>query len=226
MSILSTRVGFIIRETGQALERFGYDLGWVYTGKERWREHIYRSQPLSPVNGTVPSTGKGVFVAPCANVTGNVTLGRGVSVFYNAIIRGDAAPVTIGAGSNVQDGTTIGTALTSPSQDTKPVVIGDNVTIGHAATLRGCVVEDEALIGMGACIMQDARVERGAMVAAGAVVLPGTTVPTGELWGGNPAKKLRGLKDEEAAFLPKSAEMYQDLAKMHRKDCDAASEGL
>jgi gamma-carbonic anhydrase len=226
MALFAARIGFALRETGQALERFGYDLGWVYTGLERWREHLCRSQPLNPVNGAAPSVGKGVFVAPCANVAGDVKLGKGVSIFYNAVVRGDAASVTIGDGSNVQDGTTIGTALSGTGQDEQSVLIGSNVTIGHSATLRSCTIEDEALIGMGACILQGATVQKGAMVAAGAVVLPGTTIPTGELWGGNPAKRLRALKPEEASFLPKSAEMYRDLARLHRKDCEAASAGL
>jgi gamma-carbonic anhydrase len=226
MSLLAARIGFAIRETGQALERLGYDLGWVYTGMERYREHIYRSQPTSAVMGTVPVAEKNVFIAPCANITGDVKLGQRSSVFYNAVIRGDAAPVTIGAGTNVQDGATIGTALTGVGQDEIPVSIGENVTIGHAATLRSCTVEDEALIGMGACVLQGAVVQRGAMVAAGAVVLPCTTIPSGELWGGNPAKYLRRLKPEEASFLPRSAEVYCDLAKLHMKDCAAAGAGL
>jgi gamma-carbonic anhydrase len=226
MSVLAARVGFAIRETGQALERFGYDFAWKYTGLERWREHIYRSQPTAAVNGTVPTADKTVFIAPCANVTGDVQFGKKASVFYNAIIRGDAAPVRIGAGANVQDGATIGTALTGTSQDEQPVTIGDNVTIGHAATLRGCTVEDEALIGMGACVLEGAVVERAAMVAAGAVVMPKTVVPTGELWGGNPAKRLRDLKPQETSFLPLSADHYMDLAKAHGKDCAAASAGL
>ena len=226
MSLFAARLGFAIRETGQALERFGYDLGWVYTGMERWREPIYRSQPTAPVNGSAPVADKTVFIAPCANVTGDVKFGKKASVFYNAIIRGDAASVSIGAGTNVQDSATIGTALTAPGQDEHPVIIGDNVTIGHAATLRGCIVEDEALIGMGACVQQGAVVERGAMVAAGAVVAPGTVVATGQLWGGNPAKHLRDLKPQETAFLPQSAEHYMELAKQHGKDCSAASSGL
>lgn len=222
----AARVGFAIRETGQALERFGYDVGFVYVGFERYREHIWRSQPTSPVYGKAPTLDKTVFIAPNANVTGDVKLGRKASVFYNAIVRGDAAPVSIGAGTNVQDSATIGTALTGTGQTEVAVNIGDNVTIGHSATLRGCTVEDEALIGMGACVLEGAVVEKGAMVAAGAVVLPGSVVPSGQLWGGNPAKLLRSLKPEETAFLPRSAAAYIDLAKQHKGDCATASVGL
>lgn len=226
MSLLLSRFGLSLRESGQALERVGYDLGWVYTGLERYREHIYRSQPLSPVNGAAPSVHKSAFVAPNANVTGNVQIGKGASVFYNSIVRGDGAQVIIGQGTNVQDGCTISTASAGVGQNDTPVNLGDNVTVGHAATLRGCTIEDEALIGMGACVLDGARVERGGMVAAGAVVLPGTVVPTGELWGGNPARRLRELKCEEKAFLPRSASLYKDVAKQHRADCAEASQGL
>ena len=225
-AVTLSRVGGVIRETGQALERFGYDLGWVYTGLERYREHIFRSQPISPVNGAAPVVHKNAFIAPSANVTGDVKIGKGSSVFYNTVIRGDAAPITIGEGSNVQDGCTVSTSVSGVGQEEAAVTIGDNVTIGHAATLRGCTLKDGAWVGIGACVMEGATVERGAMVAAGAVVLPGSVVPTAEVWAGNPAKCLRELKPEEAKFLPQSAGIYADLAKQHRATCQNASLGL
>jgi gamma-carbonic anhydrase len=225
-SVTLSRVGGVIRETGQALERFGYDLGWVYTGLERYREHIFRSQPISPVNGAAPEVHKNAFIAPSANVTGDVKIGKGSSVFYNTVIRGDAALITIGEGTNVQDGCTVSTAVSGVGQAETGVTIGHNVTIGHAATLRGCTVEDGAFIGIGACVMEGATVERGAMVAAGAVVLPGSTVPASEVWAGNPAQCLRDMKPEEAKFLPESASLYSDLAKQHRATCQNASLGL
>lgn len=226
MSLLLSRLGHAIRETGQAIERLGYDLGWVYVGLERYREPLSRSQPLSPVNGHMPDIAKDAFVAPGANLTGHVILRSGSSVFYNCVVRGDAAPVVIGKGSNVQDGSTIGTAFSGVNQSQKPVIIGENVTIGHAATLRGCTVEDLALVGMGACVLEGAVVQRGAMVAAGAIVSPNTIVPSGELWGGKPARFLRKLKPEEVAFLPVSAEMYVQTARDHKKDCLAAAAHL
>jgi carbonic anhydrase/acetyltransferase-like protein (isoleucine patch superfamily) len=217
-----SRVGGILRETGQALERFGYDLGWVYTGLERYREHIFRSQPVSPVNGAAPQVHKNAFIAPSANVTGDVKIGKGSSVFYNTVIRGDAAPITIGEGTNLQDGCTVSTSMSGVGQAETAVTIGHNVTVGHAATLRGCTVQDGAFVGIGACVMEGAVVECGAMVAAGAVVLPGCTVPAAQVWAGNPAKCLRELKPEEAQFLPRSAGLYTDLAKQHRATCQKA----
>lgn len=225
-AVTLSRVGGVIRETGQALERFGYDLGWVYTGLERYREHIFRSQPTSPVNGAAPEAHRNVFIAPSANVTGDVKIGKGSAVFYNTVIRGDAAPITIGEGTNVQDGCTVSTSVSGAGQEETAVSIGHNVTIGHAATLRGCTLEDGAWVGIGACVMQGATVESGAMVAAGAVVLPGSVVPASQVWAGNPAKYLRELKPEEVKFLPRSAGLYTDLAKQHRTTCQNASFGL
>jgi gamma-carbonic anhydrase len=226
MAFVLSRVGLAVRETGQALERFGYDLGWVYTGLERYREHIFRSQPTAPVNGAIPDVHKNAFIAPTANVTGDVKIGKGSSVFYNAVIRGDAAPVRIGEGTNVQDGCTISTCLSGVGQEETPVSIGHNVTVGHGATLRGCTIEDQAWVGIGACILEGAKVERGAMIGAGAVVLPGSVIPSSEVWAGNPAKRLRDLKPEEVAFVPRSASLYSDLAKQHRAACQKASADL
>lgn len=226
MAKAMSRIGSSVREMGQALERLGYDMGWVYVGFERYREPLNRSQILMPVDGHLPVVAPDAFVAPSANVSGNVSLGTGASIFYNCVVRGDAASVSIGKGSNVQDGSTIATARTGVSQFELPVVIGENVTIGHAATLRSCQIDDLALIGMGACVLEGARVEHSAMVAAGAVVLPGTVVPSGQLWGGNPARFLRDLKPEESAFLPTSASMYVQTAASHKEVCDAAAAAL
>ena len=91
------------------------------------------------------------------------------------------------------------------------------MTIGHQTSIHGCTIEDEALIGMGAILLEGSRVEKGAMVAAGAVVQPGTIVPAGEIWGGRPAKHLRALKPEEKKFLSESAEHYVNVSAEHIK---------
>lgn len=135
------------------------------------------------------------------------------------LLSGDDARVTIGDATNVQDGAVLST---TPSPDAggaaggapRPLAVGRGVTIGHGARLSaGAVVGDNALIGMGAVVCEDAVVEGGAIVAAGAVVPRGATVPAGQLWAGAPAAYLRGLKPEEAAFLPLSSERYAELAK-------------
>ena len=166
--------------------------------------------------GQAPELGNNVFVAPSANVIGNVKIGAQSSVWYGAVIRGDTASVSIGSQTNVQDNTII--HVTQHGRKTGgpvPVVIGDKVTIGHAVTLHGCTIEAESLVGMGATVLDGAVVEKHAMVAAGAVVTMGTRVPSGQVWAGSPAKYLRDLTPEEVAFLSQSAGNYVELAKTH-----------
>jgi carbonic anhydrase/acetyltransferase-like protein (isoleucine patch superfamily) len=162
-----------------------------------------------------PHLGHGVFVAPNAAVIGNVKLADNASVFYGSVIRGDHGTVSIGRNSNVQDGCTIRTNTGSIGEHDANVTIGDNVTIGHSVTLNACTVQDEALIGMGASLGAGSVVEKGAMVAAGAVVAPKTTIPAGQIWGGNPAKFLRDMKPEEKSFLKESADAYVGVAADH-----------
>ena len=140
---------------------------------------------------------------------------------------GDGAPVVIGDDTNIQDGATvrttpedIGTAPSSSSgRSNAPTTLGARVTVGHNASIgAGVSVGDEALIGMGASLGDGAVVESGAMVAAGAAVSAGSVVPSGELWGGVPAKRLRALRPEEAAFLPVSASKYAELAAGYAKE--------
>lgn len=130
---------------------------------------------------------------------------------------GDNGSISIGDNTNIQDGTTVSTSSTSLGTKARNTVIGSNVTIGHQASIHGCNIEDEALIGMGATILEGSTVEKGAMVAAGAMVQPGTIVPAGEIWGGSPAKHLRPLKAEEKAFLSESAEHYVKVSAEHLK---------
>lgn len=114
---------------------------------------------------------------------------------------GDAGSITVGDGTNIQDGTVIRTGPTTLDEHSTDTTIGSRVTIGHQASLHGCTIEDEALIGMGATLLQGSKVEHGGMLAAGAVLQPGSVVPAGEIWGGNPARHLRSLKPEESKFL-------------------------
>eukprot|EP00877_Chromochloris_zofingiensis_P012295 jgi/Chrzof1/7319/Cz02g19080.t1 len=129
-----------------------------------------------------------------------------------AFVAGDTKPVSIGRNTNLQDGVFVGT-LNPAGQDTK---VGSNVSVGHGAVLQGCTVEDNTLIGMNAILQAGSKVESGSMVAAGAVVQPDTIVPTGELWGGNPARRLRDLKPEEKRYLNHLPDRYAELAKKHR----------
>lgn len=130
------------------------------------------------------------WIAPNAVVVGRVTLGRRCSVWYGCVLRGDLEPISVGADSNIQDLT-----LVHVDEDF-PVTIGERVTVGHRCVVHGCRIDDDALIGMGAVLLNGCRIGRGALVAAGAVVLEGFVVPDGAFVAGVPAK-VRGEVDEE-----------------------------
>ena len=134
-----------------------------------------------------PST----LIFPGAAVVGDVTLGKNCSVWFNAVVRADEAPISIGDGTNVQDNATLHVT------EDKPLVVGKDVTIGHGAILHSCTVKDGALIGMGAVVLDDAVIGENAMVAAGALVTPRTVIPDGALAVGSPAKVKRPLTEEE-----------------------------
>lgn len=211
-------VGGALRETGQALDRLGSRL----LGKYGFREELNRHRAVLGLFEKKPVIGSGAFVAPTAAVVGDVRVGEQASIFYGSVIKADTGSISIGARSNVQDGSTIRTAAAGLHEpEAANTVIGADVTIGHAASLHGCTVEDEALIGMGATLQHGVVVQKGAMVAAGAVVEHGTVVPSGEIWGGSPAKFLRKLKPEEASFLKESADSYVRLSAEHLKEVSA-----
>jgi gamma-carbonic anhydrase len=170
------------------------------------------SGTILPFQGTSPTIAPDVFIAPTAVVIGDTVIGAGTSVWFNCVIRGDVHEIRIGERTNIQDGTVI--HVTGGKLGT---YIGSDITIGHGAILHACTLEDASFVGMGAVILDGAVVESGAMVAAGAVVTPGKRVKAGELWGGNPAKLLRRLSDEEIAFFPVSAEKYVELAAKYVK---------
>ena len=135
-------------------------------------------------------------------MVGQVTLGPGASVWYNGVLRGDMAPITIGAGSNIQDGCVV-------HVDTGfPVEVGQYVTVGHGAILHGCTVGDGALIGMGAIVLNGAKIGPGAVVAAGALVPQGMEVPAGMVAMGSPAKVRRPLREGEARHNLEGAAHY------------------
>ncbi len=154
-----------------------------------------------------PIVGHRVFVAPGATVAGDVTIGDHSGLWFGVVVRGDVNIVRIGARTNIQDGTVV-----HVSRNGKGTHIGDDVTVGHMAMLHDCRLENRSFVGMQACVMDGAVVETGAMVAAGALVTPGKRVPAGEVWGGRPAKFMRALTDDEAAYLQTSADNYVALA--------------
>ncbi|UWF78525.1 MULTISPECIES: gamma carbonic anhydrase family protein [Microbacterium] len=157
-----------------------------------------------------PELAEDAFVAAGARIVGEVRLARGASVWYNAVLRGDSAPITVGAGSNVQDNVSVHVDSGHAAE------IGAKVSIGHNAVVHGCRIGDGSLIGMGAVILSGAVIGRGCLVAGGAVVLGGTEVPDGSLVAGVPAKVRRALTEEERSGLIENAEIYLRHVQTHR----------
>lgn len=162
------------------------------------------------IEGRFPDVHPDAWVAPGAVVAGAVGIGAESGVWYTCVVRADLAPITIGARTNVQDGTVI------HADPGFPATIGDGVTIGHRAVLHGCTVEDDVLIGMGAVLMNGVHVGAGSLIAAGAVLTQGTQVPPGSLIAGLPAKVRRELSDDERDSIPLNAAGYVHLLGLHR----------
>jgi gamma-carbonic anhydrase len=200
-------LGKAVRESGQALDR----LGLTISGVESFLGAYSRHRSIMPMDvDKNPEVSATAFVAPNASVIGNVKLGEGSSVWYNSILRADStdSEISIGKKTNIQDRSVL----------TGKITIGDNVTVGHGALMSGNVtIGDEVLIGQGSIISEDSVIEGKSIVAAGAVVLPRTTVPSGQMWAGNPAKFMRACKDGESAGFVPQADHYVALASDHAK---------
>ena len=167
--------------------------------------------PMLPYEGSEPEVADDAWVAPGAYLVGRVRVGSRSSVWYGAVLRGDGDAISVGVGSNVQDGTVV------HADPGFPAVIGDGVVVGHGAVVHGCTVEDGSLIGMGSRVLNGARIGAGSLVAAGAVVLEGTQVPPGSLVAGVPAKVRRPLTDDESAGIRAGAEQYVERARQHAR---------
>lgn len=164
------------------------------------------------LNGALPQVHSSTYIAPGAHVIGNVELQEDTSVWFNAVLRGDNDKITIGKGSNIQDGTVVHV------DEGCPVTVGENVIVGHNVTLHGCTVENSALIGMGATVLNGAVIGKGALVAAGALVPEGKYVESATLVAGVPAKTVRKLNDEDIVRLKSGAEHYIENSKMFREE--------
>jgi carbonic anhydrase/acetyltransferase-like protein (isoleucine patch superfamily) len=160
----------------------------------------------------LPTIHESVFLADGSVVIGDVQIGAHSSVWFNAVVRGDVCPITIGEKTNVQDNATL-----HVTHDTGPLVIGSNVTIGHGALVHACTVHDNALIGMGAILLDYCVIESLAFVAAGSLVKQGFIAPAGMLIAGVPAKIVRPLSDKERANIAESAENYLRYVANYRQ---------
>lgn len=147
------------------------------------------------------SAGNG-FIAPSAAVIGSVTIENNVSIWFNVVIRGDNAPIHIGEGSNIQDGSVLHV------DEGVPLTIGRNVTVGHKVMLHGCTIGDGSLIGMNAVILNHAKIGKNCLIGANALVTEGMEIPDGSLVLGSPAKTIKPLTPEQLAGLPMAAQHY------------------
>ena len=160
--------------------------------------------------GRLPQVPASCYIDQSAQLIGDVTLGERSSVWMNAVLRGDVHSIRVGANSNIQD-----CAVLHGQRNRYPVIVGDWVTIGHNATVHGCVVEDEVVIGLGARILNNARIGSGCIIAAGAVVPEHTVVPPRTLWAGVPARLRRELTDNDHALILEYAQNYLDYVEIY-----------
>ncbi|HQA60055.1 MAG: gamma carbonic anhydrase family protein [Tepidanaerobacteraceae bacterium] len=158
-----------------------------------------------------PKIHESCFIAPTADVIGDVTVGENSSIWHRTVLRGDVNKIVVGANTNIQDGSIVHVA------DDYPTIIGDNVTIGHGAIVHGCTVKDGAFIGMGAIILDGAVIGEGALIGAGALVTEGKEIPPYSLAVGVPAKVVRELSQEYIEMAQDRAVKYAKLANEYKE---------
>ena len=171
----------------------------------RWIRGVVRA-----FDGITPAFGVDAFVADTASVLGDVVLGDAASVWYGAVLRGDVAPLRIGARSNIQDGSVV-----HATTDLSTTVVGEEVTVGHRVILHGCTLHDRVLVGMGAIVLDLAVIERDVVLGAGSLVPPRMRLESGYLYLGSPAKKIRPLRHEDRAMIEAGWQSYVDLSRRH-----------
>jgi carbonic anhydrase/acetyltransferase-like protein (isoleucine patch superfamily) len=170
--------------------------------------------PLRPYRGIRPTLGPGAWVDEAAVVIGDVELGADVSIWPMAVVRGDVNRVRIGARSNVQDGSVLHVTRPYPGHEAGwPLLVGEDVVIGHNVTVHGCTIGNRVLVGIGAIVLDGAEVEDEVMIGAGSVVTPGKRLASGGLYLGNPARRARDLTAAEIARIPVMAQLYVELKR-------------
>lgn len=168
---------------------------------------------LTPFQAIWPTVPDSAFIFHGAQLIGSVTLGEGVSIWHNCVLRGDVNHIIIGDRTNIQDGTVV-----HVSTRTFPTTIGNDVLVAHKAMLHGCHLEDNSFVGMSGIVMDNTVIESDGMLAAGGMLTPGKRIKRGELWAGSPARFVRFVKDAELEKNRSMAEHYRLLAVQHDAD--------
>ena len=159
---------------------------------------------IKPINKISPQIADNVFLAENCVVIGDVKIAKGSSIWYNVVIRGDVNYIRIGENTNIQDGTVI-----HATYKKYPTIIGNNVSIGHRAIIHACTIEDNVLIGMGAIIMDNAKIASNSLIAAGSVVVPNTIVEPNSVYAGIPARKIKSVDKNNSELINGTASRYK-----------------
>ena len=162
-------------------------------------------------NGKKPDVSQAAFIAETAVIIGDVVLGKGVTIWYGAVLRGDTGPIRIGDNSNIQDNCVLHCDAGGG------IDIGKNVLVGHSAIIHGCTIRDGSMVGMGSIIMNNAQIGEGTLVGAGALVTEGKSFPSGSLLLGSPAKIARQLTPEQREELKRDSDLYVTLGEMYQQ---------
>jgi len=165
---------------------------------------------IKPYKGIHPKLHPTVFVVETAVIIGDVEIGEYSSIWFNAVVRGDVHYIRIGDRTNIQD-----LCMLHVTKDTHPLILGNDITVGHSVTLHGCTIKDRCLIGMGTTILDGAMVGEDCIIGAGALVTEGAVIPPGTLAIGMPAKPKRDLTEKEIARIRQSAQNYIDYARTY-----------
>ncbi len=167
------------------------------------------SSHIRPFKGITPTLEEGAYVDPAAVIIGDVVLGEDVSIWPLVVIRGDVNKVRIGNRSNIQDGSVIHESRPRPNNpEGYPVIIGEDVTVGHKVMLHGCKIGNRVLVGMGAIVLDGVVIEDDVIVGAGALVTPGKTLESGYLYTGSPARQARPIREGEMEHFVQTAQNY------------------
>jgi carbonic anhydrase/acetyltransferase-like protein (isoleucine patch superfamily) len=166
--------------------------------------------PVYSFEGKLPKLAPDAFIAPSAAVIGDVEIGAQSTIWFHCVLRGDTNFIRIGARTNIQDGT-----IVHVNAGQYPALIGNDVTVGHAAIIHACTLKDGAFVGMGATVLDGAIIEEGGMLAAGAMLTPNKRIGPNEMWQGSPARLVRVMEPEERAKFARTAGHYVELGQRY-----------